>query len=147
MEFTTAIYTYEVSYLEKAMDDTRTSWVYKPCKKVATFKELSRTDHDQHKLAMLITKTIRKFPRIPVLDENGAQRDGTNGTKMFSFELDDEANYDLTVRYIREMLVPTTAFGEQEKAEFLNDSGALYTFGSWLVGEKILPFFLYLHET
>lgn len=135
-----------VKYLEKALNDTRTQWTEKPVEHTATFKELSRVDPTQHKFAMAVNRSMRKFPRIPVM-ENGMQKKNEQGEEVFSIDIDDEIMYDLTARFVREMTVLSADFGEQQRAEFLNDAGAIYELGWWLMAEKIIPFFLALHTT
>lgn len=140
------VFKHELSYVEKALNEQRNDWTTAPVKKMATFKELSRVDVTQHKLAMFISKTIRRFPRVPVMVD-GVQKKNEKGEDVSSMDIDDESMYDVTVRFVKECAIVGGDFDEQAKAEFLNDAGGIYAFGWWLMTEKILPFFLSLHTT
>lgn len=107
----------------------------------ATFKELSRTDRTQRKLAMFINTVFRKFGFKEVDDPRA------EGGKRFVVEIDDEAVSDLTEKFIDTCSVYTDQYTEANKNEILNDSGAMYAFGMWLLTEKITPFFSILRET
>lgn len=138
---------HEIDYVSKDILTHGNKVEYKFSKVTATFKELDRLDVEQHKLAMFITKTFRKFPRTPMLDEFGKHVIGEGGKEKFTVYADEEATYDLTIRFIREMSVHTTVYQELEQKEILADAGAIMSFGSWLVSEKCAPFFAILHET
>lgn len=118
----------EISFISKIWDEATTSFIEGTVSKVATFKELSRTDKSQHKL---------HFKIIAIFEHFGV-KDGDNE----SVKIDSDGVYDLTVKAINTLLIPDkSAFTEQDKAEFLNDSAAIFDFGFWLLGEKIAPFF------
>jgi hypothetical protein len=51
---------------------------------------------------------------------------------------------ELTDLYIEKMLIIDDNFTPTNKTEFLNDNGAVISFGLWLAHEKILPFFFKL---
>ena len=119
-----------ISFISKIFDSTmvsqmHTGWIEGPVTKVATFKELSRTDRSQHKL---------HFKIIAIFEHFKAGDDG-------NIKIDSDGVYDLSVKAINTLLVTDKDFTDQDKAEFLNDSAAIFDFGFWLLGEKITPFF------
>ena len=123
----------EITFLSREFEidsnnpDDKGKWVEKAVKKIATFKELSRTDKDQHKLHFMLVGIMTNAPK-----------DGEDETKM---NIDSDALYDLTVKAIKLLLKIDERFTAQDKAEFLADSGAIFNFSMWLLGEKITPFF------
>jgi hypothetical protein len=95
--------------------------------KEAVFKALSKTDRSQHKLHFKIVSLY--------IDSKENKETG-------NVKLDTDDIYDITVRCINQLLVVDGKdFTEGDKVEFLNDSGAIFTFGYWLLAEKITPFF------
>jgi len=94
--------------------------------KEAVFKDLSKTDRTQHKLHF---KIVSLFVESKENKETG------------SVKLDTDDIYDITIRCIEQLLIIDKDFTESDKIEFLNDSGAIFRFGFWLLGEKITPFF------
>lgn len=121
----------QISFLSKVfypdkVTESHNGWEEEPVTKTATFKELSRTDRAQHKL---------HFKIISIFEHFGAKEGG-------EIKLDPDGMYDLSVKAINTLLITDkTTFTDQDKAEFLNDSGAIFDFGFWLLGEKIAPFF------
>lgn len=113
----------ELSFLSKEFKEGQ--WAEQLIKKAATFKEITRTDKGQHKFHFAIIATFQAFSQ----DEKG-------GVK-----LDGDAVYELTVKAIETLFVETAEFTPIDKSELLNDSGALFDFGMWLLSEKITPFF------
>lgn len=114
----------EITFLSKQL--VNTEWDLIEISKVATFKELSRVDRSQHKLHfMLISLFTSKSEEG---DEN----------KM---AIDSDSLYDLTTKAIKTLLVINETFTETDKAEFLNDSGAILSFGIWALPGKFTPFF------
>lgn len=95
--------------------------------KIATFKELNRTDKLQHKLHF---KLISLFEGL----EKSKDEEDTIG-------ISSDGLYDITVKAINILLTPNEVFTEMDKKEFLNDSIALLEFGMWLFQEKFTPFF------
>lgn len=127
----------EISFLSKTFDAAANNgvgeWILQEVKKVAKFKELDRTDKDQHKLHF---KIVGMF--------SNSDKDDVN-SKM---ELNSDAMYDLTTKAVRTLLiVDEGSFNSQEKEEFLADSGALLTFGMWIVGNKLMDFFSNLTQS
>lgn len=121
----------EISFLSKVFDaskvtDINNGWEEGTVTKVATFKELSRTDKAQHKL---------HFKIVAIFEHFGAKDEGAD------MKIDSDGVYDLTVKAINTLLIADPDFTVQDKAEFLNDSAAIFGFGFWLLGEKIAPFF------
>lgn len=123
----------EVSFLSKVLNDQQV-FVEEIITKTATFKELSRTDKDQHKLHFML---------VSIYKSNGDEE----------IKLDSDQVYDITVKFIKSCLIcdktensiaTAAQFTEQDKIEFLNDGGALINFGLWLLNEKIAPFFTQL---
>jgi len=113
----------EITFLSKQL--VNLEWSLVEVSKVATFKELSRVDRNQHKLHfMLISLFTSKA-------EEGEEN------KM---SIDSDSLYDLTTKAIRTLLVLNDSFTETDKAEFLNDSGAILSFGIWALPEKFTPF-------
>jgi hypothetical protein len=127
-----------ISFTSKVFDETKISescngWIEDIVTKTATFKELCRTDKPQHKLHFKIVSIFEHFG----VKESGAE----------NIKLDSDGLYDLTVKAINTLLIPDEKFTVQDKAEFLNDSAAIFTFGFWLLGEKIAPFFSTFNKT
>jgi len=91
-------------------------------KKTATFKELSRIDKDQRKF---------QFKLMSVFKSKGEGE----------LQIDHDMLCDITENGINVLLVPDALFTEIDKANFLNDNGAVINFGLWLLAEKISPFF------
>ena len=117
----------EIGFLSNVFNSESNEWGLDVVKKTASFNELSRTDKRQHKLHFMM---IALFEATP--GENG------EADKM---SLDSDKMYDLTSKAVKTLLIVDEKFTEQDKSEFLNDSGALFTFGMWLLGEHITPFF------
>lgn len=117
----------EVSYVSWEVDTEKNETVETVVTKTATFKELSRTDKTQHKLHF---KLISLFEGLE--KEKGEEN---------SIGISSDGLYDITVKAINILFVPTDIFTEQDKKEFLNDSMALLDFGLWLFKEQFTPFF------
>jgi len=117
----------EVSYISWGLNDEGTDTVENVVTKVATFKELSRTDKLQHKLHF---KLISLFEG---LEKEKGESD--------SVGISSDGLYDITVKAINILLIPTPSFTENDKKEFLSDSIALLEFGMWLFKEQFSPFF------
>jgi hypothetical protein len=116
----------EITFLSREFDEQSGTWEERPVTKIATFKEFSRTDKEQHKL---------HFRLIAIYNAETTPEDGGQVT------MSSDGLYDLVVKAVKTLLVPDENFNLQDKNEFLNDSGALLSFGLWLLGEKITPFF------
>lgn len=119
-------FTQSISFLSKVFNEDNNQWEEKPIIKTATFKDLIRTDKSQHKL---------HFKIISIFEHFGVKEDGPE------MKIDSDGIYDLTVKAVNTLLVTDESFTVQDKAEFLNDSAALFEFGLWLLGAKIAPFF------
>lgn len=113
-------YKKEISFLSQVLVGEQ--FESQEVKKVATFKELSRTDKDQHKLHFML---------VSIFKSNGNDE----------MKLDSDQLYDITVKAISSTLITDENFTEQDKMEFLGDGGALIQFGMWLLADKISPFF------
>lgn len=143
----TNTFTKEISVMQKVFgrvdDDPNTlpTFSEKLGKVNATFNELSRTNRSQRKLAMFINTVIRKFG-FEEIDDPKAE-----GGKRLKIQIDDEAVSDLTEKFIETCSVYTNEYTEANKNEILTDSGAMYSFGMWLLVEKIGPFFSILRQT
>lgn len=119
-----ATFTKEIEVIAPVFNDQTDQHEYLPVTKTATFKEFSRTDKDQHKLHfMLMTLYEASDSKI---------------------KADSDQLYDIAVRAINILLLPDPNFTIQDKEAFLNDSVALLSFATWLLKEKITPFFLQL---
>jgi hypothetical protein len=94
--------------------------------KVATFKELNRTDKLQHKLHF---KIISMF------------EGGGKDAKENEVGLNSDVLYDITVKSVNTLVELNEEFTQRDKEEFLQDSMALLTFGLWLFGNHFAPFF------
>jgi hypothetical protein len=119
-----------ISFTSKVFDESKISsdsngWEDAVIEKTAVFKEMNRTDRSQHKLHFKIISIFEHF----------GSKDGEE------IKIDSDGVYELTVKAINTLLVTDSDFTEQDKAEFLNDSAAIFDFGFWLLGEKIAPFF------
>jgi hypothetical protein len=117
----------EITFMSKDMDPDTKQWIETPVTKTATFKELSRTDKTQHKLHFMLMSII--------------ESDEESGDKL---HIDSDKLYDITTKFIKTLLVINENFTEQNKGEFLSDSGALLSFGLKILGDKITPFFVKL---
>ena len=115
-------YEKEITFLSKQFIENE--WAMIEVSKIATFKELSRVARDQHKLHFMLTSLFNK-----VEDEDEG------------FKIDSDSLYDLTVKAIKTLLILNGDFTESDKAEFLNDSGAILNFALWAVKAKFTPFF------
>ena len=119
----------EITFLSKQL--VNLEWSLVEVSKVATFKELSRVDRNQHKLHFMLTSLF-----------TASSGEGEE-TKI---QIDSDSLYDLTTKAIRTLLVLNDTFTETDKAEFLNDSGAILNFGIWAYKEKFTPFFSSLNQ-
>lgn len=91
--------------------------------KPATFKELSRTDKDQRKFQFMLMSIFKA-------KDNG------------DIQVDHDVLCDITEKAIEVLLVvDPNGFTDADKLQFLNDNGAVISFGMWLLKEKINPFF------
>ena len=115
----------EITFLSKTLSGEGV-WIDEEITKTATFKELNRVDRSQHKL---------HFKMMTVFEGFGVDEEGR-------FKLDSDALYDLTVKAIKLLITIDAEFTETDKTEFLNDSGAILSFGTWVFKEKFTPFFL-----
>lgn len=149
-------FTKEINYLCKGIGGVNHSQVVqRPMSVEAMFKKLDRLDETQHKLAMKITQTFRKFKYQKVELLPGEEPTLPQGRELteedfkykIKMELDDEAICDLTKSFLLTNSVFGTDYTEQVRAEILTDIGAIYTFGMWLLAEEIAPFFRSLHTT
>ena len=95
-------------------------------KKTATFKELSRTDKTQNDLCWLIMELFE--------------------SKKKKVHIKREEASELVDLFIDKMLIISDTFTEQDKTDFLNDNGAIISFGKWLCWEKCWDFFLKLTD-
>src|ERR1700693_5556449 len=107
----------EISFLCTELNNDTTEFEEKSVSKNATFKELSRTDKEQHKL---------HFKIISLFVDSEKKNNG-------SIKLNSDEIYDLTCEMIEKLLLIDNNFTVQDKAELLKDSGALFTFGYWLL--------------
>jgi hypothetical protein len=118
----------EITFLEKTFDPEKIKegkeWELQPTTKTVKFIELSRTDPDQREISWLVMDVFKS--------------EGKN-TKI-----DWKTIRELTDLYIEKMLIIDDNFTPTNKTEFLNDNGAVISFGLWLAHEKILPFFFKL---
>jgi hypothetical protein len=117
----------EITWVGYDVDAENNTTIENTRVKTATFKELSRTDKDQHKL---------HFKLISIFEGLEKSKDEEN-----SIGISTDGLYDITVKAINILLTPTANFTEIDKKEFLNDSIALLNFGLWLFKEKFSPFF------
>lgn len=126
------VFKQEISFISQVFvpgeDGNGGEWKEEQVKKVATFKELSRTDKLQHKL---------HFALIGIMTNSPKKEDGAEGET----EINPDALYDLTVKAIKTLLLIDEDFKAVDKTEFLADSGAIFKFALWFLGEKITPFF------
>lgn len=124
------IFTYDVVYDSQELIDTE--WVTVSTTKTARFRELDKRDKNQHKLHFMLVAIFK------------------SGENVNELKVDYDQLYDITVRAVNILLLVDSgvdsihgagSFTEQDKQEFLSDSGALISFGSWFLREKIAPFF------
>jgi hypothetical protein len=119
----------EIVLFSKVFDDEEKKWNQVEVKKTATFKELDRLDKSQHKL---------QFKLVTLFKMNVEEDDP---------EISSDALYDITVKFINQMLIIDKDFNSGDKTEFLQDSGAIFNFGTWLLKDKFTDFFLILTGT
>jgi len=119
----------EVKFLSLEFNGETNKWDEKEVTLVATFKDLDRRDKEQHKLHF---KLVSLF--------NISAEDG-------EAEISSDRLYDITSQFVKLMLIPTDQFTATNKNELLQDSGALFELGMWLMKEKLGPFFLNLTGT
>ena len=100
-------------------------WIEQDVTKTATFKELKKTDVDQHKLHF----------KIIAIGESSTI--GDDGRPV----INTDAMYDLSVKTIKTLLIPDENFTAEDKKDFLGDSSAILAFGMWMWAEKFNPFF------
>lgn len=112
---------YEISFLSKEFNQEINDWQTVEKTKKIQFRELNQNDKSQHKLHFMLIS----------LFENKEGEANISTDKL----------YDITVKFIQNNIVLSDDFKEIDKEEFLNDSAALFTFGFWLLTEKITPFF------
>jgi hypothetical protein len=124
-------FTREIQFLSNTFDGEKAVQV--TSKKVATFKELSRTDKKQHDLHFEIVGLM-----VSNKIEDETEEDGEQKAK---FKLDMSSVRGLVVNAIKTLLVVDANFTDVDKKEFLQDSGALLNFSLWFVPEKVTPFF------
>ena len=115
----------EITFLSKTLSGEGI-WIDEEITKTATFKELNRVDRSQHKLHFKMMTVFEGF----ATDEDG------------KFKIDSDALYDLTIKAFKNLLIEDSEFNETDKTEFLNDSGAILSFGVWIFKDKFTPFFL-----
>ncbi len=122
---------HEITFLQKSFDATQVQsenagHIETLATKTATFKELSRTDRDQHALHFAIIDFYA-----------GGSTSGKK--KQVKFKTQDAL--PLVEDFIEAMLIVDNNFTATDKEEFLNDSGALFSFAMWLLKEKVSLFF------
>lgn len=116
-------FTKEISFISPSVfDETINTHVEKEITKLATFKELSRTDKDQRKFQFMLMSVFKSK--------------GLN-----EVQIDHDMLCEITEKSIDVLLVADANFTEADKLQFLNDNGAVIIFGLWLLREKINPFF------
>lgn len=121
----------EISFINTAYFDAETSdHIEKEITKTATFKDLSRTDRDQHELHFMIMAAFEE----------------TKGKKV---KYDSTQVLGMTDIFIETCMIVDLATTENgitatDKIQFLNDSIAKLNFGLWLLNEKFAPFFAQL---
>lgn len=125
----------EITFLTKELDTTVTPnvWVNKEVTKTAVFKELDRQDKTQHKFHFKIISLFSTSEK----DDEGKEK----------VNIDSDATYDMTVKGIKILLEIDQQFTAEDKAFFLQDSGAIFSFGMWFMMEKLYPFFFVLMKT
>lgn len=122
---------HDIAFLQKSFDASKVNeesagHIETLVTKTATFKELSRTDREQHELHFAIIDFYA----------------GTNTTKKKTkVRLDIRDALPLVEDCIETLLIPTNDFTAEDKEEFLSDSGALFTFAMWMLKEKLSLFF------
>jgi len=121
----------EITFIDRTFHEDQINngaggWVEEEITKTATFKELCRTDKDQHKLHFKIMSLFSQA------------EPGEDDTKEI---ISSDGLYDLTAKTIKILLVPDADFTEQDKTLFLNDSAAIMNFGLWMMKEKYQFFF------
>lgn len=129
-------FTRDITFISKVATQpdgkTEIEWVEEEVTKTGTFKQLVRTDRDQHKLHFKLMSMIDVFR-----SEEGER----------TMNISTDGLYDISVKAINTLLVIDKDFNAEDKKEFLSDSGAILNFGLWLLKDKIEPFFLTLKMT
>ena len=99
-------FTKEIKWASYEFDATQNESVITEKSKTATFKELNRTDKEQHKLHF---KLISLFEGL----EKSKDEEGSVG-------ISSDGLYDITVKAINTLLQINQDFTEADKKEFLN---------------------------
>lgn len=123
----------EISFLSISPDaDGGAS--FKPVIKTVTFKELSQTDKDQHKL---------HFSIIKLMSASSSETSNAIGQEeKTTLDINTDVLYDLTTKFVKTMVVFDEDFKEMpDLKELLQDSGALLNLSMWLLTNKFIPFF------
>lgn len=124
----------EISFLSKqaiSKEDGSMEWEMASVTKTALFKELDKTDRDQHKLHFKLTSITG------MLDIKKDEERDPNTLKI-----DSDVLYDITVKAFKTLVVvDKDSITVEERTEFLNDSSAIFEFGMWFFSNKFLPFF------
>ena len=122
----------EITFISKVAKETGEGkgieWVEEEVTKQATFKELNRTDKDQHLL----------HGKILTLSVNSSDDDDEGKKKI---NVDSDGVIHLSKKAINCLLIPDENFTAADKKDFLSDSIAVINFGLWLIAEKVSPFF------
>lgn len=124
----------EISFINPAYFDstlTPPAHVEKEVTKTATFKELSRTDREQHELHFMIMAAFQETKGKIV------KYDSSQILAMTDIYIE-------TCMLVNDSLNPTVEITATDKLQFINDSIAKLNFGMWLLNEKFSPFFAQL---
>lgn len=113
----------DISFINPAFFDEATKdHIEKEVTKTATFNELSRTNKDQRKFQFMLMSVFK------------SKGEG-------ELQIDHDMLCDITEKAIEVLLIIDENFTETDKIQFVNDNGAIISFGMWLLREKINPFF------
>lgn len=115
------LFTKDIAFLSNVLNDKQ-EFELQSITKVATFSELDRRVKDQHKLHFML---------VSIMKASGEDE----------MKIDSDQLYDFTTKAVKVLLITNESFTEQDKVEFLQDSGALISFGMWLLNAKVSPFF------
>lgn len=117
------IFEHDVTFLSKTFDTNTNEWSNQRVTKKVKFYELNQVDRRQHKLHFMI---------ISLFDSTSESEE---------LRLSTDKLYDITVKFIKTLLIKDDSMQEIEEQELLNDSSALLSLGFWLLENKITPFF------
>lgn len=122
----------ELSFLSQQFNTELDAFETVEITKKATFTELNRRDPRQSSLQWSIMSLFSGKKKEEAEDEDGS----------VEMALDPIALSEITKTAVKRLLIVDENFSEEDKKSFLIDNIAMISFGTWLLQEKLLPFFI-----